>query len=313
MLSSFVKKLREVVYIDESGMVQPLPDWSVRAAAVGYWVRQSISPNSRILSFLVGPRRDYLGSFATLGAMVCSGEQYQPQLAWEQFIRLSNKQLVHWKDARKTYSGHVVGSEELMPGNTMIQVRVHKGTRKSESGALMWFSREQFERYSFTFDRPRSVRKVNTQLELLRLLSGSIKLGWLDDEGLEILYSGSISAFQESSKGVNLVIGQKQASMKELLMPERVAAHIVSKLKIEPAIKQAVSGASIVIQDGISAYRPDRESNILFLLNREELRDEVKEDLASVEHTFANTEELISSLGNEPSALEFCSFKQSLN
>lgn len=312
-MQEFIESIRKISYIADSGERPRLPEWSVCAASIGYWTQKAIEPRSRILGFLVGPRRDYLGMFAALGAMIASGEDYQSTFSWARFVNCSTKTVVHWKDSGKTFSGHILGAEDF-DGCTMMRVEVTKSSRKSDLGSQMLFSQSRFEQCSFSIERHRSVRRTSRQTELLRLISRAVKPAWFDDGGSAVQYLGSVSRFRSlaSSTGLTLGDASELATVADLLMPERVNANVVSKLKVDPPGTPAQNGDSLIIQDGARAYAPDSSSNILFVLDREELKDEIKEDLLSVEETFADTSMLLEGLGGRVSGLEFCAFSQEL-
>jgi hypothetical protein len=313
MLSRFINSMRKISYVTEEGDLELLPEWCVRSAAIGYWMRSAVQPQSRLLGFLVGPCRDYVGVFVTLGSIIAGAEKFRSALTWDRFVVTGRDQEIHWKDQNATYSGNILGSEDF-DGTTVMRLIVTKSRKKGEIGTHKLFSRPKFEQCSFSIDRPQSVKRSSNQLSNLRKISSSISQSWIDHESSEVLYLGTLSKFRDCSELVRLRLSQRvEITLKELLEPEQTSTHVISKLKIEPPRREFQNAFPLVIQDGVSAYRPDSENNMLFLLSRDELGDSVvKEDLQFVEETFADTSELTDALGISQSGLDFCAYIQDL-
>lgn len=309
MLLRFVEKLRSTSYIDDGGGVRALPEWVVQAAAIGYWMRSSACSNNSILGFLVGPRRDYLGTFVSLGSVVAGAELFQPKLSWDQFISLDRDIEVHWEESGKRYVGTVTGSEDLDAVNKLIRVTISRSRKSSDKGSVAIFSRNRFEQCGFTLDRPQSSMRYERQLSALQNMSDCVLPMWLRQEVPEVLYVGKIANFEHCMQACTLVSGGgNRNTLEELLAPERGVARVVSKIKLEPAGKEISGSFPVVIQDGIRSYDPDTERNMIFLLDRTEIRSKVEEHLKFTEDKFAETTELMDAIGAKRSELEFCAF-----
>jgi len=260
----------------------PLPDWAASLVWLGAWCRSSRMVGKRLIVFAVLPTRGLATAFVSLGCLLAGASNYEDALSWPTFKKIPSGRGVFWisKDGKKRYSGNIVGFKEY-DGSEFIVVEVTKASKRSEIGSRFEISRNYFDEYRFTEEKPASMPRsasFDAASQSLRHLVENFNTKWIWADGAEGLVITNVAIFESSLSGISLSIdGEEPISMSDLLCLERNKLQSHAKLKIDHP-KGIITGSfPIIILDGARAFMVHEhlaaESNMLVILDRSEYQE----------------------------------------
>jgi len=290
---AFAEKVRLDLFLAE-GSGTPIPSWILFNLYLGYWMRTKPNKGKRWLAVLVLPTREYSANFAALGAVIAGAHNYSEGLRWPQFSGLGPTDIVYWpsKTSRLGYSGIVSGVVGL-DGQEFIEVLIQTAPRKPEVGTKLQISKEYFQQYKFSLQKPRSGEKNRTTNEAWRQfqsLIGSVSEGWHSTDDAETLIVTKVEQFLTQAKDVCFLLYGESVDLIDLLCVERNRDYRQSKTKIEPVKGDITGKFPLVILDGITPYyiqeHINQASNLLLILDRSEFDQGVLSDISALAQAF---------------------------
>ena len=265
-----------------------LPDWAASLMWLGAWCRSNQLACKRLVVFAVLPTRELAAAFAGLGCLVAGASNFEDALSWPTFKKLPIGRSVFWisKDGTKHYRGNIVGFKEY-DGSEFIVVEVTKASRRAEVGTRREVSRNYFDDYRFTEEKPPTAPKAasfDAAGQSLGCLVENLNPKWMWADGSEGLLVTNVAMFENALAGFSLSIeGQAPIAMSDLLCfgSNKLQSH--AKLRIDHP-KGVISGNfPIVILDGAKAFMVHEHltagSNMLVILDRSEYQEGIHDEV----------------------------------
>jgi hypothetical protein len=279
-----------------------LPDWAASLVWLGAWCRSNRLASKRLIVFAVLPTRELAAAFTGLGCLIAGASNFEDALSWPMFKKLPSGRGVFWRSrsGTKHYCGNIVGFKEY-DGSEFIVVDVTKASKKAEVGTRCEISRNYFDDYQFTEEKPPTAPRsaaLDVAARSLRYLVDNLNPKWIWADGAEGLIVTNVATFQSSLDGLFLSIeGQDPVAMSDLLCLERNKIQSHAKLRIDHP-KGVLSGNfPIVILDGLQAFVVHEHladvSNMLVILDRSEYQEGIHDAvlvLRSISSDVQNTD-----------------------
>jgi hypothetical protein len=261
-----------------------LPEWAASLIWLGAWCRSSRLVDKRLIVFVVLPTRELAAAFASLGCLVAGAKNFEDTLSWPTFKKLPRGRGVFWSRENGTvrYRGNIVGFEEI-GGAEFIAVEITKAPKRSAVGSSLKISKEYFDDYRFTEEKPPAVPRVTTLDAAERSIGGlveNLNPKWIWADGAEGLLITGVTTFENAIFGLSLSIGEKNPiAMSDLLCSGRNKDQSHAKLRIDHPKGVLAGRFPIVILDGAKAFMVHEHlahaSNMLVILDRSEYQDEI--------------------------------------
>lgn len=260
----------------------PLPDWAASLIWLGAWCRTYKLSGKRLIVFVVLPSRDLAAAFASLGCLMAGASNFEDSLSWSTFKNLPSGRGVFWisRIGKKQYGGTIVGFKEN-EGSEFIVIDVTKAPRKAEKGTRREISRNYFDDYRFTEERPPTVTRAasfDAAARSLQYLVENFNPKWIWADGAEGLVVTNVTSFESSLAGISVSIeGRIPIALSDLLCLERNKVQNHAKLRIDHPKGELSGSFPIVILDGAKAFMVHEHltevSNMLVILDRSEYQE----------------------------------------
>lgn len=283
---TFAARVKTGLFLAERPQEQT-PAWVLFNLYLGYWMRCQSNKDKRFMAFLVLATREYSAVFSALGSVIAGAYNHSEILLWPQFASLGSTDIVYWpsKTSQTGYSGIVSGVVEL-DRQEFIEVQIQSAPRRAEVGTKLQISRDYFQRYRFSLQKPRSETKkriTNEAWNIFDKLIDPVSESWLATDDSEVLVVTKVEHFSTQAREVKFSVEGRQIELIDLLSVERNRDRKRSKTKLEPP-KGDISGRfPLVILDGITPYyvqeHIDQRSNLLLILDRSEFDEGVLTDI----------------------------------
>lgn len=292
--------LSKSIYVFDGREKSLLPDWAASLIWLGAWCRSCRLHGKRLIVFVVIPTRELAAAFASLGCLIAGASNFEDVLSWSTFKNLPAGRGVFWssKSGTKSYGGNIVGFKES-GGSEFIVVDVTKASKRSEKGTRREISRNYFDEYRFTEEKPptapRSASFHAAECSLNNLVE-NLNPKWIWSDGAEGLLITKVVAFESAIAGISLSIaGRNPIALSDLLCLERNTVQSHAKLRIDHPKGSVLGKFPIVILDGARAFMAHEHltagSNMLVILDRSEfqqgIHDEVMQ-LRSISSAYQN-------------------------
>lgn len=261
-----------------------LPDWAASLIWLGAWCRSSKLAGKRLIVFAVLPTRELAAAFSSLGCLIAGASNFEDALSWSTFKKLPSGRCVFWisKNGEKRYCGNIVGFKEF-GGAEFIVVDVTKASKKAEVGTRREISRNYFDDYRFTEEKPPTVPRSASfaaAAQSLGCLVENLNSKWIWVDGAEGLIVTNVASFESSLAGLSLSFGgQNSITMSHLLCFERNKIQNHAKLRIDHPKGDLSGNFPIVILDGAKAFMVHEHlaavSNMLVILDRSEYQEDI--------------------------------------
>lgn len=279
-----------------------LPDWAASLIWLGAWCRSNRLSGKRLIVFVVLPTRELAAAFASLGCLIAGASSFEDALSWSTFRKLPSGQGVFWisKNGTKHYGGNIVGFKEY-GGSEFIVVDVTKASKRSEKGTRSEISRNYFDDYRFTEEKPATAPRsasFDAAAQSLSYLVENLNPKWIWADGAEGLLVTNVATFESTIAELSLSIeGKNPIAMSDLLCLERNKIQSHAKLRIDHP-KGVISGNfPIVILDGAKAFMVHEHliaaPNMLVILDRSEYQEGIHDEvmrLRSISSDYQNAD-----------------------
>lgn len=260
-----------------------LPDWAASLIWLGAWCRSSRPAGKRLIVFAVLPTRELAAAFASLGCLMAGASNFEDALSWPTFKKLPSGRGVFWisKNGAKRYSGNIVGFKDH-DGSEFIVVDITKAPRNAEVGTRCEISRNYFNDYRFTEEKPPTAPRsgsFDAAAQSLRYLVENFNPKWIWADGAECLIVTNVASFESSLAGLSLSIEgcRNPIAISDLLCLERNKVQSHAKLRIDHPKGTLSGNFPVVILDGAKAFMVHEHlaaaSNMLVILDRSEYQE----------------------------------------
>lgn len=90
-----------------------LPDWAAFMVWYGWWQRQNIYSERRVITLMIVPERACCSALCSLGALLASTRFVQSEISWDFFLTLPDGFEIYFKDGTKNIVGKLGDVSEL--------------------------------------------------------------------------------------------------------------------------------------------------------------------------------------------------------
>lgn len=238
--------------------------------------------------FAVLPTRELAAAFASLGCLIAGASDFEDALSWSTFKKLPLGRGVFWisKNGNKLYCGNIVGFTDE-GGTEFIVVDVTKAPRKAEVGYHRLISRNYFDDYHFTEEKPATTPRsasFDAAAQSLSYLVEKLNPKWIWADGAEGLIVTNVASFESAIAEISLSIeGHKPITLSDLLCFERNNIQNHAKLRLDHPRGELLGDFPIVILDGAKAFMVHEHltagSNMLVILDRSEYQEGIHDEV----------------------------------
>jgi hypothetical protein len=297
-----------------------LPDWAASLVWLGAWCRSNRLAGKRLIVFAVLPTRELAAAFAGLGCLMAGASNFEDALSWPMFRKLLSGRGVFWKsnNGKKRYGGNIVGFKEC-DGSEFIVVDVTKASKKAEVGTLWNISRNHFDDYRFTEEKPPTITRsasLDAVEQTLRSLVNNLNPKWIWADGAEGLLVTSVATFDSEIAGISLSIDeQTPITISDLLCLGRNKGQNHAKLRIDHPRGTLTGNFPLVILDGPQAFMVHEHlaevTNMIVILDRSEYQEGIHDAvlaLRSISSDVQNTDFMDSMPGKFTPGIELAAY-----
>lgn len=134
-MSNWLKQipLKSIPKIGTSGVFDTLPNWAAFMVWCGWWQRQNILSNKRIITLMIVPDRTCCSALCGLGALLASTRFVNSEMTWEFFLTLPDGFEIYFKDGSKNIVGKLGEISEVYGTKSRKIVAVSTSKRLENS------------------------------------------------------------------------------------------------------------------------------------------------------------------------------------
>lgn len=306
--------------LKENGVEFEAPQWVDFLISLGGLCRIKQDESSKkIVTLAVLPSREFAAGFTALGSLLHGAKMFEDNLSWLTFKSLPINSEVHFKpeNATSKYSGNIIDYTKI-EGIEFIVVKVTKPARVAKGGGTYLISKNKFDNYFFSVEKPPTISRNNAMEKANRFYEDwleNLNPKWIWSDGAESLIVGALSDLTTGYK--NLFFSSRlldQISMDEMLCMQHIKEPHHSKLRITHPRGDLEGNFPLIILDGPDAFNifthRSMQSNILILLERSEYHENIHNTVLQLKQTATDiTEQMLYDLPSMvPAGIEFISF-----
>lgn len=280
LISMLPTDLSQRIIISDGVERSELPEWATSLVWLGAWCRANQVEGKRLIVFTVLPTRSLAAAFASLGSLVAGAGLFEDSLSWPVFRNLPIGSNVFFNYGASC-GGLIVGFEESY-GDEFIKIEITKSSKKSNLGTVVSVSRNYFDQYHFTENKPPSLNKsqlLGRAGKVIGSLVDGFNEKWLWSDSPEGLLITGLSSFEESIENLTISVDDNSpVSMSDILCMGRNKNQAHAKLRVDHS-KGCVDGVfPLAILDGSNALMTAEHlysaRNMLIILDRSEYQAE---------------------------------------
>jgi hypothetical protein len=105
--------LKSMPRIGTGSMFDVLPDWAAFMVWYGWWQRQNVFCDRRVISLIIAPDRAYCSALCSLGVLLASTRFIHSEISWVNFLNLPDGFEIYFKDGKKNIVGRLGEVSEI--------------------------------------------------------------------------------------------------------------------------------------------------------------------------------------------------------